>query len=389
MARRTQIEEALRQSQKMEAIGQLTGGVAHDFNNLLTIILGNLESLEHRLPPDDKLQRHVAAAVRGASRAAVLTNRLLAFSRRQPLAPKVIDVNALVAGMSDLLRSTLGEGIRVEAVLGGEPWPAFVDASQLENALINLAVNARDAMPDGRHAGDRDGKLRNRCDGSGARGRCAARALCLHLGQRYRLRHVRRSAGEGVRAVLHDQGYRSGDRVGPVAGLRLYQAVRRACQDPHRDRQGNDGRLYLPRRLEPVGAASDAPLPPPPRGRIEETVLVVEDDPDVRAYTEGIVGELGYRVLTAGDADAALKVLDAHPAVNLLFTDVGLPGGRSGRQLADEARRRHPPLKVLFTTGYARDAIVHGGRLDPGIEVVFKPFRYSELALKIRHVLDA
>ena len=136
-------------------------------------------------------------------------------------------------------------------------------------------------------------------------------------------------------------------------------------------------------------AASDARLPPPPRGRIEETVLVVEDDPDVRAYTEGIVGELGYRVLTAGDADAALKVLDAHPGVNLLFTDVGLPGGRSGRQLADEARRRHPPLKVLFTTGYARDAIVHGGRLDPGIEVVFKPFRYSELALKIRRVLDA
>ena len=152
MARRTQIEEALRQSQKMEAIGQLTGGVAHDFNNLLTIILGNLENLEHRLPPGDKLQRHIAAAVRGASRAALLTNRLLAFSRRQPLAPKVTDVNALVAGMSDLLRSTLGEGIRVEAVLAGEPWPAFVDASQLENALINLAVNARDAMPQGRHA---------------------------------------------------------------------------------------------------------------------------------------------------------------------------------------------------------------------------------------------
>ena len=166
MARRTQIEEALRQSQKMEAIGQLTGGVAHDFNNLLTIILGNLENLEHRLPPDDKLQRHVAAAVRGASRAALLTNRLLAFSRRQPLAPKVTDVNALVAGMSDLLRSTLGEGIRVETVLAGELWPAFVDASQLENALINLAVNARDAMPEGGTLDDRDGKLRNRCGGS-------------------------------------------------------------------------------------------------------------------------------------------------------------------------------------------------------------------------------
>jgi len=146
--------------------------------------------------------------------------------------------------------------------------------------------------------------------------------------------------------------------------------------------------LYLPRGLGTARTASDTPLPPPPRGRIEETVLVVEDDPDVRAYTEGIVCELGYRVLTAGDADAALKVLDAHPGVDLLFTDVGLPGGRNGRQLADEARRRHPRLNVLFTTGYARDAIVQGGWRDPRVEVVFKPFRYSELALTIRRVLD-
>ena len=153
--------------------------------------------------------------------------------------------------------------------------------------------------------------------------------------------------------------------------------------------KGTTVKLYLPRRLEPAETVSDAPLPPPPRGRIDETVLVVEDDPDVRAYTEGMVGELGYRVLTAADGAAALNLLDAHPEVDLLFTDVGLPGGRNGRQLAEEARRRHQRLKVLFTTGYARDAIVHDGRLDPGVEVVFKPFRYSELALKLRQMLDA
>jgi PAS domain S-box-containing protein len=389
VARRQHIEEALRQSQKMEAIGQLTGGVAHDFNNLLTIILGNLETLEHRLPPGDPLQRHVAAAMRGASRAAVLTDRLLAFSRRQPLAPDVIDVNALVAGMSDLLRGTLGEGIRIETVLADGLWPAFVDASQLENALLNLAVNARDAMPEG---GTLTIRTEN-CDIASA----AATADDLQPGQYVRISVSDTGCGmsEEVRAKAFEPFFTTKD-VGQGTGLGLSQVygfikqsgghvgIRTALG------QGTTVKLYLPRRLACVETANEAPPPlPPPRGRNEETVLVVEDDADVRAYTEAMVGELGYRVLTASDAATALDVLDAHPEVDLLFTDVGLPGGCNGRQLADEARRRHERLKVLFTTGYARDAIAHEGRLHPGIEVVFKPFRYSELALKIRQALDA
>ncbi|MGD9617304.1 MAG: ATP-binding protein [Alphaproteobacteria bacterium] len=389
IARRQNIEEALRQSQKMEAIGQLTGGVAHDFNNLLTIILGNLENLEHRLSPDDKLQRHVAAAMRGASRAALLTDRLLAFSRRQPLAPDVIDVNALVAGMSDLLRSTLGEGIEIGTVLAAGLWPAFVDTGQLENALINLAVNARDAMPEG---GTLTIETAN-CEIDAAE---AATQDELQPGQYVRISVSDTGYGmsEEVRAKAFEPFFTTKD-IGQGTGLGLSQVYGFIKQSGGHVGictaigRGTTVILYLPRRLEPAATASDAPLPPPPRGRIEETVLVVEDDPDVRAYTEGMVGELGYRVLTAADADTALRVLDAHPDVDLLFTDVGLPGGIHGRQLADEARQRHKQLKVLFTTGYARDAIVHDGRLDPGVEVVFKPFRYSELALKIRRVLDA
>jgi len=199
---------------------------------------------------------------------------------------------------------------------------------------------------------------------------------------------------EEVRAKVFEPFFTTKD-IGQGTGLGLSQVYGFIKQSGGHVRirtalgAGTTMTLYLPARLEPAGTADDAPLPSPPRGRIEETVLVVEDDPDVRSYTEGIVGELGYRVLTAGDADAALKVVAAHPAgVDLLFTDIGLPGGRSGRQLADEARRRHPALKVLFTTGYAPDAIVPGGRLDPGVVVVFKPFRYSELALTIRRVLD-
>ncbi len=388
VASRQHIEEALRQSQKMEAIGQLTGGVAHDFNNLLTIILGNLENLEHRLPPEDGLQRHIAAASRGASRAAALTNRLLAFSRRQPLVPSVVDVNALVAGMSELLRSTIGEGTNVETGLGDEVWPAFVDASQLENALLNLAVNARDAMSSG-------GKLTIETENCEIDPAEAATEEDLQPGQYVCISVGDTGCGmsEEVLAKAFEPFFTTKD-IGQGTGLGLSQVYGFIKQSGGHVSirtgigEGTTVRLYLPRRPEPVKTQDEAPSPPSPRGRIEETVLVVEDDPDVRAYTEGMVGELGYRVLAAHDSAAALQVLDAHPEVDLMFTDVGLPGGCDGRRLADEARQRHPALKVLFTTGYARDAIVHGGRLDPGIEVVFKPFRYSELALRIRHALD-
>ena len=388
MARRQHIEEALRQSQKMEAIGQLTGGIAHDFNNLLTIILGNLENLEHRLPAEDGLQRHIAAAASGATRAAALTNRLLAFSRRQPLAPKVIDVNALVAGMSELLRGTLGEDTKVETGLANGLWPAFVDASQLENALINLAVNARDAMPEG-------GTLTIETENCEIDAAEAATEEDLQPGEYVCISVSDTGCGmsEEVRAKAFEPFFTT-KGIGQGTGLGLSQVYGFIKQSGGHVGirtdigKGTTVKLYMPRRLEPTKTSGEAPLPPP-RGRIDETVLVVEDDPDVRAYTEGMIRELGYRVLTATDGAAALVVLDAHPEVDLLFTDVGLPGGRDGRQLADEARQRYPRLKVLFTTGYTRDAIVHDGRLDTEVEVVFKPFRYSGLALKIRRVLDA
>jgi CheY-like chemotaxis protein len=291
--------------------------------------------------------------------------------------------------MSDLLGSTLGEDVAVETVLADGLWPAFVDASQLENALINLAVNARDAMAEG-------GRLTIETENCEVDAAEAESPDDLEPGQYVCIAVSDTGCGmsEEVRAKAFEPFFTTKD-IGHGTGLGLSQVYGFIKQSGGHVRictavgKGTSVRLYLPRRLEPAETVSDAPLSPPPRGRIEETVLVVEDDPDVRAYTEGVVAELGYRVLSADDADTALQVLDAHPEVDLLFTDVGLPGGRNGRQLADEARRRSQRLKVLFTTGYARDAIVHDGRLDPGIEVVFKPFRYSELALKIRHVLDA
>jgi PAS domain S-box-containing protein len=389
IARRQQIEEALRQSQKMEAVGQLTGGVAHDFNNLLTIILGNLENLEHRIPADDPLRRYIAAAERGASRAAVLTDRLLAFSRRQPLAPSVIDVNELVTGMSELLQRTLGEAVTVETVLADRLWQAFADPTQLENALINLAVNARDAMPDG-------GRLTIETANSVIDAAYAATQDDLRPGQYVAISVADTGCGmsEEVLAKAFEPFFTTKE-VGQGTGLGLSQVygfIRQSGGHVRIDSQTGEGttvRLYLPRHLGQPAPAAEAPLPPPPRGRREETVLVVEDDPDVRTYTSSLVRELGYRVLTAADGAAALDLLETDPEVQLLFTDVGLPGGLNGRQLADRARQIRPQLKVLYTTGYARDAIVHEGRLDPGVEVVFKPFRYSELALKIRHVLDA
>ena len=255
MARRQHIEEALRQSQKMEAIGQLTGGVAHDFNNLLTIILGNLENLEHRLPPDDTLQRHIAAAARGATRAAALTNRLLAFSRRQPLAPKVIDVNALVAGMSDLLRGTLGEGIKIETGLAEGLWPAFVDASQLENALINLAVNARDAMPEGGTLTIETRELRDRRRPRRQPRRICSRAqyVCISVSD------TGCGMSEEVRAKAFEPFFTTKD-IGHGTGLGLSQVYGfikqsgghvRICTD---DRQGHDGQAVS---AAPAGAGGN------------------------------------------------------------------------------------------------------------------------------------
>jgi PAS domain S-box-containing protein len=387
--RRREAEDALRQAQKLEAVGQLTGGVAHDFNNLLTVIIGNLDHLDRILPNNQTYKRPIAAALRGASRAAMLTQQLLAFARRQPLIPEVVLVNKLVAGMSDLLRRTIGEAIQIETVLAGGLWLAFLDANQLENALINLAVNARDAMPEG--------------------GKLTIETANAHLDEAYAAMHSEVEAGQYVGIFVTDTGvgmtpeiavqafepFFTTKDIGQGTGLGLSQVYGFVKQSGGHVKiyseigQGTTIKLYLPRHRGPEAITDQvAQVRELPRGNAE-TVLVVEDDPDVRDYTQEMVGELGYRVLTAEDGPTALRMLDANREVQLLFTDVGLPGGMNGRRLADEALRRRPGLKVLFTTGYARNAIVHQGRLDPGVEVIFKPFTYSDLAFKIRRILDS
>jgi signal transduction histidine kinase/CheY-like chemotaxis protein len=389
IAHRQQVEDTLRQAQKMETIGQLTGGIAHDFNNLLTVITGNLEHAQLRLPADHGVQHMLAAALRGASRAALLTQRLLVFSRRQPLVPQVISINRLVAGMSDLLGRTIGEAVAIETVLAGGLWPAFVDVNQLENALINLAVNARDAMPGG--------------------GKLTIETANCHLDEAYAAMEGGVRPGEYVGIFLSDTGVGMPEEiaskafepffttkdVGHGTGLGLSQVYGFVKQSGGHVKiytepgHGTTVKLYFPRHDSAGTAAEAQPSPAAaPQATPGETVLVVEDDPDVRSFTTEMVGKLGYRVLVAENGTAALRTLETNPGVHVLFTDVGLPGGMNGRQLADEAMRRRPGLKVLFTTGYARNAIVHHGRLDPGVEVVFKPFTTFELATKLRRVLD-
>jgi PAS domain S-box-containing protein len=381
-------EDQLRQAQKMEVVGQLTGGVAHDFNNLLTVIRGNLEYLERILPSTQPNQRIIAAALRATSRAATLTDRLLAFSRRQPLVPEVLSVNKLVAGMSDLMQRTIGEAILVETVLAGGLWPTFADSNQLDNALINLAINARDAMPDG--------------------GKLTIETANSHLDEAYARMHDEVQPGQYVGIFVSDTGtgmhaevvakafepFFTTKEIGQGTGLGLSQVYGFIKQSGGHVKiysevgQGTSVKLYLPRYRGMEDAVDERiETRALPRGKAE-TVLIVEDDPDVRDYTVEMVSNLGYHVLSAGDGGKALRLLESHREVSLLFTDVGLPGGMSGRQLAEQALRRQPRLKVLYTTGYARNAIVHHGRLDPGIEVVFKPFTYSDLATKIRRVLD-
>jgi PAS domain S-box-containing protein len=380
-------EEQLRQAQKMEAVGQLTGGVAHDFNNLLTVIMGNLEHLDRVLPPDQPSKRMIAAALRGASRAAMLTHRLLAFSRRQPLAPEVLSVNKLVAGMSDLMRRTLGEAILIEAVLAGGLWPTLAD-SQLENALINLAINARDAMPEG--------------------GKLTIETANTHLDEAYARMNDEVQPGQYVGIFVTDTGigmapdtvahafepFFTTKEIGQGTGLGLSQVFGFIKQSGGHVKiysevgEGTTVKLYLPRYRGSENVVDERlESHQLPQGR-SELVLVVEDDPDVRDYTVEMVDDLGYSVLSASDGASALRLLDSNREVSLLFTDVGLPGGMNGRQLAEQALRRQPRLKVLYTTGYARNAIVHQGRLDPGVEVIFKPFTYSDLATKIRRVLE-
>ncbi len=386
-------EEQLRQAQKMEAVGQLTGGVAHDFNNLLTVITGNLDALLRHLPEMEgmgRLRRSAENALKGAQRAASLTHRLLAFSRRQPLAPKPLDVNKLVAGMSELLRRTLGETIAIETVQGGGLWRVEADPNQLESALLNLAVNARDAMPEG--------------------GKLTIETANAYLDQAYTGAHSEVAPGQYVVIAVTDTGigmskdvldrvfepFFTTKQVGQGTGLGLSQVYGFVKQSGGHVKiysepgQGATVKLYLPRLYGDVLAEEEAGTATPvPEGGREETILVVEDDADVRAYSTETLRELGYRVVEAPDGPTALRLIERLPRLDLLFTDVVLPEGMTGRQLADAARALRPRLKVLFTTGYARNAIVHHGRLDPGVDLLPKPFTYSELAARVRDALDA
>ena len=384
-------QEALRQAQKMEAVGQLTGGLAHDFNNLLQIVVGNIETLQRKLPPNlERLRRAADHAMAGAERATNLTQHLLAFSRKQPLNPRPVAVNRLVAGMSEMLQRTLGELIEVETGLAPALRHVEIDSNQLEIALLNLAVNARDAMPNG-------GRLSIETYNLDLRDDSQVGSENLPRGE-YVVINVR-DTGMGMSPEVLARAFEpffTTKNVGQGTGLGLSQVygfVRQSggqVRISSADGAGTAIRIYLP------AARPDAEVPEDD-GQCEaqlaaerETILVVEDDPDVRAFTVETVRELGYDVLEARDGVNALNLLRQTPAgdIDLLFSDVVLPGGMNGQQLAQQAVVLHPRLKVLFATGYARDVIVHHGRLDPGVQLITKPFAYDDLAARIRSVLD-
>lgn len=385
-------QEQLVQSQKMEGIGQLTGGVAHDFNNLLTIIIGNLDSILRSLSGEtfdrERIFRLARNAMQGADRAAALTQRLLAFSRRQPLVPKPVDIGRLVVSMSDLLRRTLGEQIAIETVLAGGLWQVNVDANQLEVSLLNLAINARDAMPEG--------------------GKLTIETANAYLDEQYAAQQAEVLPGQYVVICMTDTGvgmtkdilarafepFFTTKDVGHGTGLGLSQVYGFVKQSGGHIRiyteegEGTAVKIYLPRIMSGAPVSEETASAKALCLVGSETILLVEDEENVRAYSAEILAELGYRVIEAADGHAALRLLELHPEIQLLFTDVGLPKGMNGRLLADEALKRRPDLKVLFTSGYTRNAIVHEGRLDPGVQLISKPFSYLALAKKLRDILD-
>ena len=383
-------EEQLRQSQKMEAVGQLTGGLAHDFNNLLTGVIGSLELMKTRIGQGriKDVDRYVEAAQGAANRAAALTHRLLAFSRRQTLDPKPTDVNRLVSGMEEMVRRTAGPAIAVETVGPADLWATLVDPGQLENALLNLCINARDAMPDGgritveaanqrldrRAARVRDmepGEYVSLCvtdNGTGMTPEVAAKALDPF----FTTKPIGQGTGLGL-SMIYGFAKQSGGQV------RIHSEVGK----------GTTVCLYLPRHLgaaeapEPASELADAP-----RAETGQAVLVVDDEPTVRMLVKEVLEDLGYTAIEAADGAAGLKVLRSDVRVDLLVTDVGLPGGMNGRQLADAARVVRPSLMVLFITGYAENAVISHGHLDPGMHVLPKPFAMEALASRIKALIS-
>ncbi len=393
-ARFAKAEEALRQSQKMEAVGQLTGGIAHDFNNLLTVILGGLEQMDRGLSaiPDltvaNRMRRSCDMAMQASHRAATLTSRLLAFSRRQPLDPKPVDANRLITGLADMLTRTLGEQVRLEVVVAPGLWMTQADVSALESALLNLAVNARDAMPEGGRLTIETGNAFLDDD------YVSTIAEPVRPGQYVLIAVTDTGIGMDGGTLEHVfEPFFTTKPVGQGTGLGLSQVYGFIGQSNGHVRiysevgQGTTIKLYLPRASQPADPGRDAPRRVARFGG-DETILVVEDHDDLRAYSVNVLRELGYRVLEAATGPAALEVLAEAGRVDMLFTDVVLPETMDGRRLADAARRERPDLKVLFTTGYSRNAIVHNGRLDPGVHLLPKPFTSEALASKVRGVLD-
>ncbi len=391
--RRSAAEDALRQSQKLEAIGHLTGGVAHDFNNLLTIIIGNLDNAQRQVESwtegsQVKLGRRLENAMRGAQRAATLTKRLLAFARQTPLNPTALDVNRVLNGLSDFLRRVLGEDISLEIIGGAGLWPVEADSAELEAVVLNLAVNARDAMPDG-------GKLTIEAGNSYLDEAYCRQNADVRPGQ-YVLIAVT-DTGSGMSREVIERAFEpffTTKQSGQGTGLGLSQAYGFVKQSGGHIKiysetgEGTSIKIYLPRFHGKSPAAAPEAPGAPKRGRSGECVLVVEDDADVRGYVVETLGALGYDVLEAADSEDALRILREYKSVRLLLTDVVMPG-MNGRALAEEARAQDPALKVLFMTGYSRNAIVHQGRLDPGVDLLQKPLTSESLAGAVRRVLDS
>jgi PAS domain S-box-containing protein len=383
-------EEQLRQSQKMEAVGQLTSGIAHDFNNLLNSITGSLELLNTRVAQGrvSDLGHYVSTAQGAASRAAALTHRLLAFSRQQPLASRPTDVSRMMAGMEELIRRTMGPAIAVETVAATELWTSLVDPGQLENALLNLCINARDAMPEG---GRLTIETRNECLDAQAAGE-----RDLAPGQYVTLRVGDNGAGMTPEVVARAfDPFFTTKPVGRGTGLGLSMIYGFARQSGGQARidsevgQGTTVCLYLPRHHGPVEETEPpAKLSEAPRAEQGETVLVVEDEPALRLLVTELLEDLGYTVLKGVDAGTGLRVLRSDVRIDVLVTDVGLPGGTNGRQLAEAARVTRPGLKVLFITGYADDLVLNLGHLDPGMRVLAKPFAMDALARQVKDLIS-
>ncbi len=385
---RRKAEELLRHSQKMEAIGQLTGGVAHDFNNMLAVIISGASLLERRLAKGEDVKRLIDGISDAAYRAAGLTHRLLAFSRQLPLAPSALDANQMVKSISELLRQTLGEATVLETVLAGGLWKTHADASQLENAILNLAINARDAMPDG--------------------GRVTIETLNCYLDDDYVSNYPDLLAGQYVMIAVSDEGtgmspeimeraidpFFTTKAVGKGTGLGLSQVYGFVKQSKGHLKlyseigHGTAVKIYLPRYYgseQPVDGA--AVLREPERkGTQSGVILVVEDEDRIREVTTEALRELGYTVFHAASGKQALQILERRPEIGLLFTDIVMPD-MNGRRLAEAALKLRPNLKVLYTTGYTRNAVVHNGVLDPGVNFIAKPFTVDQLGQKLREVL--